>query len=245
LKKSLLFLLEPLYLTEAAPKKNQRHNFAAASLPLSGSTAADFDIDFAVASLVFRFEIIVDSVHCERSEAIQSMSKDWMLRQLRLLAMTVSNSGQEMKPVRPLDFVRLDGLKNSAPLALAAAVRCFCSPPAKQNTFVPPPPPKVEVAVPVQKSITRYPMPPAIPGDQERRPGRAAAGVFAIDQLPGRVFRKEGTPLFTIEPETYSSSFEQAQGRRERRAGLAENRPRPISSGSRIVQRQAVSQATL
>ena len=26
----------------------------------------------------------------------------------------------------------------------------------EQNTFVPPPPPKVEVAVPVQRSITRY-----------------------------------------------------------------------------------------
>src|ERR1700712_6020672 len=60
-----------------------------------------------------------------------------------------------MKPVRPLDLVRLGGLKSRAPLALAALSLVLLTA-CEQNTFVPPPPPKVEVAVPVQKSITRY-----------------------------------------------------------------------------------------
>jgi hypothetical protein len=57
-----------------------------------------------------------------------------------------------MKPLRPLDFIKLDGSKNVAPLL---ALSVFLLTGGEQNTFVPPPP-KVEVAVPVQKSITRY-----------------------------------------------------------------------------------------
>src|ERR1700710_1560197 len=60
-----------------------------------------------------------------------------------------------MKPVRPLDFVRLDGLKNRAPLALAA-LSLFLLTACEQNTFVPPPPPRVEVAVPVQRAVITY-----------------------------------------------------------------------------------------
>jgi multidrug efflux pump subunit AcrA (membrane-fusion protein) len=108
-----------------------------------------------------------------------------------------------MKPVRPLDFVRLDGLKSRAPLALAA-LSLFLLTACEQNTFVPPPPPKVEVAVPVQKAITRY----------LDATGNTAAikNVDLVARVQGFLqsinyqdgtFVKEGTTLFTIEPETY------------------------------------------
>src|SRR6266403_3821157 len=90
--------------------------------------------------------------------------------------------------------------------AFAALTAC------EQNTFVPPPPPKVEVAVPVQKSITRY----------LDATGNTAAikNVDLVARVQGFLqsinyqdgsFVKEGTTLFTIEPETYKLKLEQAQ----------------------------------
>src|SRR6201991_4284441 len=114
-----------------------------------------------------------------------------------------------MKPERLLEVGRLDGLRLRAPLALAAlSLLTAC----EQNTFVPPPPPKVEVAVPVQKSITRY----------LDATGNTAAikNVDLVARVQGFLqsinyqdgtFVKEGTTLFTIEPETYKFKLEQAQ----------------------------------
>src|SRR5215471_957177 len=82
----------------------------------------------------------------------------------------------------------------------------------QKNAYVAPPPPKVDVAAPVQRSITRY----------LDATGNTAA-VKSVD-LVARVqgflqsidykdgdFVKEGTTLFTIEPETYKLKLEQAQ----------------------------------
>ena len=74
----------------------------------------------------------------------------------------------------------------------------------EQNTFVQPPPAKVEVAVPVQRSFTRY----------LEATGNTAAfkNVDLVARVQGFLqsinykdgaFVKEGTSLFTIEPDTY------------------------------------------
>ena len=74
----------------------------------------------------------------------------------------------------------------------------------EQNTFVPPPPAKVDVAVPVQRSFTRY----------LEATGNTAAikNVDLVARVQGFLqsinytdgaFVKEGTSLFTIEPDTY------------------------------------------
>src|SRR5215207_8175379 len=79
----------------------------------------------------------------------------------------------------------------------------------EQNTFVPPPPPKVDVAVPVQRSLTRY----------LEATGNTAAikNVDLVARVQGFLqainykdgaFVKEGTSLFTIEPETYKLKLE-------------------------------------
>ena len=82
----------------------------------------------------------------------------------------------------------------------------------EQNTFVPPPPPKVDVAVPVQRSFTRY-----LEATGNTAPiknvdlvARVQGFLQSIDYKDG-AFVKEGTPLFTIEPETYKLKLEQAQ----------------------------------
>jgi RND family efflux transporter MFP subunit len=150
-----------------------------------------------------------------------------------------------MRPVRPLDFVGPDGLKNGAPLALAA-LSLFVLTACEQNTFVPPPPPKVEVAVPVQKSITRY----------LDATGNTAAikNVDLVARVQGFLqsinyqdgtFVKEGTTLFTIEPETYKFKLEQAQAAETGAQASLKQAENDFKRQSELVQRQAVSQATL
>src|SRR6185503_9535220 len=82
----------------------------------------------------------------------------------------------------------------------------------EQNTFVPPPPPKVDVAVPVQRSFTRY-----LEATGNTAPiksvdlvARVQGFLQSINYKDGASV-KEGAPLFTIEPETYKLKLEQAQ----------------------------------
>jgi RND family efflux transporter MFP subunit len=150
-----------------------------------------------------------------------------------------------MKPVRPLDFFRLDGFKSCAPPALAA-LSLFLLTACEQNTFVPPPPPKVEVALPVQKSITRY----------LDATGNTAAikNVDLVARVQGFLqsinyedgtFVKQGTTLFTIEPETYKLKLEQAQAAESGAQASLKQAEADFKRQSELVQRQAVSQATL
>src|SRR4029077_11913571 len=69
----------------------------------------------------------------------------------------LSKRGTVMKPARPsfpkpIDRRRFGHMGRTAVAILALVALAGC----EQNTFVPPPPPKVEVAVPVQRPITRY-----------------------------------------------------------------------------------------
>jgi len=150
-----------------------------------------------------------------------------------------------MKPVPPLDLVAPDDLKNGAPLALAA-LSLFLLTACEQNTFVPPPPPKVEVAVPVQKAITRY----------LDATGNTAAikNVDLVARVQGFLqsinyqdgtFVKEGTTLFTIEPETYKLKLEQAQAAETGAQASLKQAEADFKRQSDLVQRQAVAQATL
>ena len=82
----------------------------------------------------------------------------------------------------------------------------------EQNSFVPPPPPKVEVAQPAQQIITRY-----LEATGNTAPiknvdlvARVQGFLQAINYQDG-TFVKAGTTLFTIEPDTYKLKLEQAQ----------------------------------
>jgi RND family efflux transporter MFP subunit len=116
----------------------------------------------------------------------------------------------------------------------------------EQNTFVPPPPPKVEVAVPVQKSITRY----------LDATGNTAAikyvdlvarvqGFLQSINYQDGTFVKQGTTLFTIEPETYKLKLEQAQAAETGAQASVKQAEADFKRQSDLVQRQVVSQATL
>src|ERR1700740_301453 len=82
----------------------------------------------------------------------------------------------------------------------------------EQNSFVPPPPPKVDVGLPVQKSITRFldATGNTAPIQSVDLVARVQGVLQSIDYKDGS-FVKQGTTLFTIEPETYKYKLEQAQ----------------------------------
>jgi RND family efflux transporter MFP subunit len=116
----------------------------------------------------------------------------------------------------------------------------------EQNTFVPPPPPKVEVAVPVQRAVTTY----------FDATGNTAAikNVDLVARVQGFLqsidyedgaFVKQGTTLFTIEPETYKLKLEQAQAAETGAQASLRQAEADFKRQSDLVQRQAVSQATL
>jgi RND family efflux transporter MFP subunit len=141
-------------------------------------------------------------------------------------------------------FVRLRD-RGALRIALAAFASVALSA-CEQNSFVPPPPPKVEVAVPVQRPITRF-----LDATGNTAPiksvdlvARVQGFLQSIDYQDGTL-AKQGTTLFTIEPETYKLKLEQAQAAEAGSQASVKQAEADFKRQSDLVQRQAVSQATL
>jgi RND family efflux transporter MFP subunit len=116
----------------------------------------------------------------------------------------------------------------------------------EQNSFVPPPPPKVDVGLPMQKTITRV-----LDATGNTAPiktvdlvARVQGFLQSIDYQDG-TFVKEGATLFTIEPETYKLKLEQSQAAEAGAQASLKQAEADFRRQSDLVQRQAVSQATL
>ncbi|MDH2349457.1 efflux RND transporter periplasmic adaptor subunit [Bradyrhizobium sp. SSUT18] len=127
--------------------------------------------------------------------------------------------------------------------AMAAAALTGCE---DKNTFVAPPPPKVDVAAPVQRPVTRY-----VEATGNTAPiknvdlvARVQGFLQSIDYQDG-IFVKQGTQLFTIEPETYKLKLEQAQAAEVGAQATLKQAEADFKRQADLVQRQAVSQATL
>ena len=138
---------------------------------------------------------------------------------------------------------------HSAVIALRAAfaLSAFAALSAcEQNTFVPPPPPKVDVATPAQKSITRFldATGNTAPFKMVDLVARVQGFLQAINYRDGS-FVKEGTTLFTIEPETYKLKLEQAQAAEAGAQASLKQAEADYKRQAELVQRQAVSQSTL
>ena len=116
----------------------------------------------------------------------------------------------------------------------------------EKNSFVPPPPPKVDVGLPVQKGITRF-----LDATGNTAPiktvdlvARVQGVLQSIDYKDGS-FVKQGTTLFTIEPETYKYKLEQAQAAEAGARATLKQAQTDYNRQVDLVARQAVSQATL
>ena len=130
----------------------------------------------------------------------------------------------------------------AAAIALSCALLAGC----EQNAFVPPPPPSVDVAVPVQRSVTRYleATGNTAPIKQVDLVARVQGVLQAISYQDG-AFVKEGASLFTIEPETYKLKLDQAQAAEAGAQASVKQADADYKRQADLVQRQAVSQATL
>lgn len=134
----------------------------------------------------------------------------------------------------------------AASRSLVVLFACVALGACEQNSFVPPPPPKVEVGLPAQKSITRYldATGNAAPVKNVDLVARVQGFLQSIEYQDG-TFVKEGTTLFTIEPETYKLKLEQAQAAEAGAQASLKQAEADFKRQSDLVQRQAVSQATL
>jgi RND family efflux transporter MFP subunit len=141
-------------------------------------------------------------------------------------------------------FGYLDGGRSAflagAALALIALGGC------EQNTFVPPPPPKVDVALPVRRTITRY---LEVTGNTAAVKSvdlvaRVQGFLQSIDYQDGS-FVKQGTTLFTIEPETYKLKLDQAQAAEAGAQASLKQAEIDFQRQTTLVARQAASEAIL
>jgi len=130
--------------------------------------------------------------------------------------------------------------------ALSATAAAIALSGCEQNAFVPPPPPKVEVATPLQKAITRY--------IDATGNTSAVKSVDLVARVQGFLqsinykdgsFVKEGTTLFTIEPETYKLKLDQAQAAEAGAQASVKQTEADYKRQVELVQKQAVSQSTL
>src|SRR6202023_3034948 len=116
----------------------------------------------------------------------------------------------------------------------------------EQNSFVPPPPPKVDVGLPVQQAVTRYldATGNTAPIQSVDLVARVQGILQSINYKDGS-FVKQGTTLFTIEPETYKLKLEQAQAAEAGSQASLKQAETDYKRQVDLVAREAVSQATL
>src|SRR4029077_5678951 len=145
---------------------------------------------------------------------------------------------------RPLRRIFWDGrcLASAGGPVLALIALAGC----EQKTFVPPPPPKVDVAMPVQRAVTHYleVTGNTAPVKSVDLVARVQGFLQSIDYEDG-AFVKEGTQLFTIEPETYKLKLDQARGGEAGARASVKKTEAEYQGQSPLGARQAPTEATL
>jgi RND family efflux transporter MFP subunit len=148
-----------------------------------------------------------------------------------------------MKPARSLRLGPIGRHLGRAALAALALVTLTA---CEQNTYSPPPPPKVDVALPLQKQITRYleVTGNTAPIKSVDLVARVQGFLQSIDYQDG-AFVKEGTTLFTIEPESYKIKVDQAVAAQAGAQATLKQADQDFNRQKDLVAKQAVSAATL
>jgi RND family efflux transporter MFP subunit len=156
----------------------------------------------------------------------------------------------EMKPLRSPACAALNGRMRRAAVAasqMAFAILAFAAlSGCEQNSFVPPPPPKVDVGLPLQQNVTRYldATGNTAPIQSVDLVARVQGVLQSINYRDGS-YVKAGTTLFTIEPEPYKLKLEQAQAAEAGSQATMKQTEIDYKRQVDLVAKQAVSQATL
>ncbi len=131
----------------------------------------------------------------------------------------------------------------------AAAVFVCCMPLlacGRQNTFVPPPPPKVGVAHPLQQKVTPYLEATGNTAavNSVKLVARVQGFVQSIDYQDGAEVKK-GTTLFVIEPEPYKLKVDEAKAALDGAKAQLVQSQAEFARQSALQERQVSTQATL
>jgi len=123
----------------------------------------------------------------------------------------------------------------------AASILAACG---QNNTYVAPPPPKVTVATPLQKQVTRYfeSTGNAAAINSANLVARVSGFLREISYQDGAPVKK-GDHLFTIEPEPYQLRLQQAQAAEAAAQASVKQSEADFERQQELVQRQAASKA--
>jgi RND family efflux transporter MFP subunit len=130
---------------------------------------------------------------------------------------------------------------SSAAILAAVALLTACG---EENRYVAPPPPKVTVAVPTQRTVTEYleATGNTSPVNSANLVARVQGFLTAVDYKDGDQVTK-GTVLFTIEPEPYRLKLEQSQAAERGAEATVRQTEADYQRQSDLVTRQAASKA--
>jgi RND family efflux transporter MFP subunit len=155
-----------------------------------------------------------------------------------------------MKPLRSPTCAALNGRMKKGAIAachVAFAISAFATlSGCEQNSFIPPPPPKVDVGLPLQQNVTRFldATGNTAPIQSVDLVARVQGVLQSIDYKDGS-YVKAGTTLFTIEPEPYKLKLDQAKAAEAGAQATMKQAEIDYKRQVDLVAKQAVSQATL
>jgi len=134
-------------------------------------------------------------------------------------------------------------LRAAVALVATGAALAACG---QNNTYVAPPPPKVVVTKPVEQKVTRYfeGSGNAAAINQANLVARVQGFLTEISYQDGMPVKK-GDHLFTIEPEPYKLKLQQSQAAQASAEAALTQAQADFDRQQELVQRQAVSKATL
>jgi multidrug efflux pump subunit AcrA (membrane-fusion protein) len=138
---------------------------------------------------------------------------------------------------------RLPAARLAAGIIVLAASLTACG---QDNRYVAPPAPKVTVALPVQQTVTRYleATGNAAAVNSTNLVARVPGFLQAIGYKDGDVV-KQGTTLFTIEPEPYKLKLEQAQAAEDGARATLKQAEAEYERQADLASRQVASKAAL
>src|SRR5215468_1464012 len=129
----------------------------------------------------------------------------------------------------------------AAALLVASSLLASCG---RNNSYVAPPPPKVTVALPQQRTITRY-----FEATGNTAAVNSANLVARVSGFLTEIKYQDGAPvkkgqhLFTIEPEPYELKLQQAHAAEQAALASAKQTEGDFERQQELVQKQAASKA--
>ena len=127
--------------------------------------------------------------------------------------------------------------------AFAAILLCACS---NETSYAPPPPPKIDVALPVKQTVTPYLEATGSAAAVNTTPlvARVSGFIQEIDYKDGDEV-KAGTRLFLIEQDTYQLALEQAQAGQGSADASAKQSGADLKRQQELLSQKIISQSTL